>query len=106
MLKFPSTSVSDAQLGEIQSWLNAMPKPTSGQALYADFCGNCHGPAGMGGTLLASSIVGKLRSDVTTLVRAGKGTDPSMRFSYMPAEDVTQLSDAEWELIATFLGAL
>ncbi len=106
MLAFPSTSVSDAQLGEIQSWLNAMPRPTSGQALYVDFCGNCHGPAGRGGTLLASSITGKVRADLTMLVRAGEGTDPSMRFSYMPAEDATQLSDAELDLIATFLGAL
>ena len=106
MLAFPTTTVSDAQLGEIQTWLGAMPKPVSGQELYLDFCGNCHGPTGMGGSLLATYVTAKARADLEALVRSGEGNDPSMRFSYMPAEDITQLSDAELELIATFLGAL
>ena len=106
MLAFPTTSVSEVQLSEIQSWLGATPKPVSGQDLYIDFCGNCHGPTGMGGTLVTTYVIGKARADLKALVRSGEGSDPSMRFSYMPAEDVTQLGDAELELIATFLGAL
>ncbi len=107
MLPFATTSVSDAQLSEIQTWLNAMPKPGSGQELYLDFCGNCHGPTGMGGPVISAFVTAKVRTDLKTLVRAGQGgDDPSMLFSYMPAEDVTQLTDAELELIATFLGAL
>ena len=49
MLAVPATSLPDAQLTEIQTWLAGQPKPTTGQGLYLDYCGNCHGPAGGGG---------------------------------------------------------
>jgi mono/diheme cytochrome c family protein len=46
MTAFPSTVVSDAQLASITAWLDSLPRPTTGAALYADFCSACHGPGG------------------------------------------------------------
>lgn len=106
MLPFASTVLSDAQLSEIQTWLGSLPKPASGEQLYLDFCANCHGPTGMGGPVISSYVTAKARADLNLLVRQGEGMDPSMRFSYMPAEDTAELSDLELEAIGTFLGAL
>ena len=105
MLAFPTATLPDAQLSEIQSWLNALPKPTTGHELYVDYCGNCHGPTGEGGAL-STGVTFKLKDALTMLVRTGQSPDPSMRFTYMPAETPTDLSDAELSLIATYLSAL
>lgn len=46
MTKFDSTSVSDADLDAIKTWLDQRPMPSTGQELYGDFCAFCHGPGG------------------------------------------------------------
>jgi mono/diheme cytochrome c family protein len=44
MPAYDTTVVSDADLGAIVDWLDAMPKPSDGGGLYGDFCEYCHGP--------------------------------------------------------------
>src|SRR6185369_3888245 len=44
MAKYSTTDYTDTELTEILTWLGAMPKPTTADGLYKDFCGTCHGP--------------------------------------------------------------
>src|SRR6478752_7112019 len=53
MSKYSTTDVSDAELTEILTWLNALPKPTTPTGLYRDFCGTCHGPTTPSGGAVA-----------------------------------------------------
>ena len=105
MLAFPATTISDAELSEIQTWLATLPKPLPGDQLYQDFCGNCHGPTGAGGAKLVSGVRFKGTADVVKAVRDGIGADPTDFHSYMPPESVAEVSDAELGLITTYLEA-
>jgi mono/diheme cytochrome c family protein len=97
--------VTDQELTDILTWLDALPHPATGQALYQDFCGNCHGPTNPSGGAVAVSIVGKTIAEIEMKVRGGVGTDVSLRQGYMPAEPVEKLSAAELTLIEQFLQA-
>jgi mono/diheme cytochrome c family protein len=105
MVPFPVSTVSDADMGAIHTWLTGLPKPTTGDQLYLDYCGNCHGPDALG-SVIPVAVRGSNKGATMQLVRMGHGTDPSMRRQYMPARGPEQLSDAELGLIADFLGAL
>jgi mono/diheme cytochrome c family protein len=111
MVVFPETpmdkqiDITAADLTSILTWLGSQPKPTTGQGLYKDFCGNCHGPNAATGGAVPVSIVGKKAGDILQKVRAGEGTDPGMRNIYMPPEDAAALSDAEITLISQYLMA-
>jgi len=112
MVAFPQTSadpavsaISDADLEAVITWLDGLPKPTTGQGLYKDFCGNCHGPVNPTGGAVPISIQGKPSSDIDTKVRMGFGTDESMRNLYMPPETMTSLTDPELLLIKQFVMA-
>lgn len=104
MVPFPADALPDADLAAIHTWLAGLPKPTTGQQLYLDFCGNCHGPDAMGG-VIPLGIRGGIKAGTMQLVRMGHGTDPADRKGYMPAQGPEQLNDAELGLIADFLGA-
>jgi mono/diheme cytochrome c family protein len=104
MLAFPATMISDADVSALQAWLAGLPKPTSGGELYRDFCGNCHGPMGGGGSVPVK-VTGLATATLIQKVRSGAGTDPAQRGAYMPPESAAELSDAELGLIATFLGS-
>jgi mono/diheme cytochrome c family protein len=106
MAAYPATSVSDADLDAIATWLNSLPKPTTGQGLYKAMCGNCHGPNMATGGSAPVSIQGKPKSQLKTLVRNGFGTDVTKRAEYMPKYDTTLLTDAELDLIAGYLGSM
>jgi mono/diheme cytochrome c family protein len=112
MVEFPETpmamktDISAADLTSILTWLAGQPKPTTGQGLYKDFCGNCHGPNMATGGVVPVGIIGKKAGDILQRVRMGEGADPSMRNGYMPAEDATQLTDAEVTLISQYLMAV
>lgn len=112
MIPYPPTSadpkvatLTDAELTEIVTWLEALPKPTTGQALYQDFCGNCHGPMNPTGGAVAVNVQGLLTAEYGMKVRTGEGMDPSMRQSFMPPETADKLTDAELGLIQTYLMA-
>jgi mono/diheme cytochrome c family protein len=112
MLPFPATdpkpenALSDAELTEIVTWLESLPKPTTGQLLYQDFCGNCHGPTMPSGGAVPYKVSGLPNMAVAATVRAGVGADPAVRNGYMPKFDATVLTDAELGLIQTFIGSL
>jgi len=112
MLPFPATdpkpenALSDAELTEIVTWLESLPKPATGQVLYQDFCGNCHGPTMPSGGAVPYKVSGLPNMAVAATVRAGVGADPAVRNGYMPKFDVTALTDAELGLIQTFIGSL
>jgi mono/diheme cytochrome c family protein len=99
------SDLSPTELTEIVTWLGAQPKPTTGDGLYRDFCGNCHGPVTPSGGAVPVSIIGLPAATISQNVRMGVGTDPAMRNDYMPAYDVAALTDAELGLIQTFLMA-
>jgi mono/diheme cytochrome c family protein len=104
MLPFPATTISDADVSAIQAWLAGLPKPQSGAELYRDFCGNCHGPMGGGGSVPVK-VTGFATAALVERVRDGAGLDPSQRGMHMPYTNSADLSDAELGLIATFLGS-
>ncbi len=100
------TDISAADLSAVLTWLQSLPKPTTGEGLYKNFCGNCHGPKMGTGGIVPISVVGKKQLDVSQTIRLGEGTDPSMRGTYMPAQDVASLTDAEIALINQFIMAV
>ena len=108
---FPPVLVSDADLVAIGDWLRAPAHPTTGAALYADFCSTCHGPGGDIPSLTYyvknSSIIQNVDTYPTFLskVRAGLTAQvPDRRDAYMPPAGA-QLSDAEIHQIAVFMCA-
>jgi len=105
MAAFPPSSLSDPDLQGIIAWSNSLPRPTTPEGLYKDFCGNCHGPMNPTGGAVPVNIKGLSMGLVQTYVRSGNGTNPMERNEYMPAFDMTQLSDQELAQIQTFLGS-
>jgi mono/diheme cytochrome c family protein len=104
MEPFTAEKLSDADMAAIHTWLSGLPKPASGEQLYLDFCGNCHGADGTG-SVVPVAARGGMKSATLQLVRMGHGTDPSLRQGYMPPASPAELSDAELGLIADYLGA-
>ncbi len=105
MEKYGTDKLSDAQLMLIFDYLDQPLQPTTGQALYDDYCANCHGKDGKGGPT-QRPITNEV-SKVTTIVRAGKNAGKfSMRRDYMPAFPATDISDAELMLIKTYVDSL
>ncbi len=96
--------VSDAEMEMIFDYLDTPPKPTTGQGLYLDYCGNCHGADGKGGVTTRDLTTVEAMADQVTPVR--NGTHPgeqNLRIEYMPAMDQTILTDAELGLINTYI---
>jgi mono/diheme cytochrome c family protein len=106
MVVIPTATVSDADLDATISWLNAFPKPATGEGLYKAMCGNCHGPSMATGGSAPIGIIGKTKADVSMFVRNGNGTDFKNRKEYMPKFDATLLTEAELTLIQTYLQSI
>jgi cytochrome c553 len=108
--------ISDPILDEIYTWLNSFPKPTTGAALFADYCSYCHGPDGRGGSTQGyakeshsapfepqgAEFLKKVRDGH---IRSGAGgTVPvSNRTEWMPPFPATLLTDQEVALIEAWL---
>jgi mono/diheme cytochrome c family protein len=99
-------TLADADLDAISTWLNGLPKPTTGPGLYKAMCGTCHGPMTPTGGSAPINIQGVSKADLTKYVREGNGTDFNDRKAYMPKYDTTLLTDQELDLIGTFIGAM
>jgi mono/diheme cytochrome c family protein len=105
MLAYPADKISDAAVTGIADLLWAQPRPTDAAGLYLDFCGNCHGPDGKGGSV-AEVAFGKKAAEIDDIVRAGHGgTNLANRPKWMPAFSTTDLPDADLTAIKTFLNA-
>ncbi len=90
-------------LDKIWSYLDAFPQPETGEGLYLDYCGNCHGASGAGG-VVGAEINDEDWDDIEEHAREGAGLDDvGERGGFMPAFETDRLSDAELELIADFI---
>ena len=105
MEKLGSDVLSDEQLTLILGYLAEPPKPTTGQALYQDFCGNCHGMDARGGPV-DRDILNEV-DKIDELVRNGKSKGQyQMRHDSMPSFSTTLLSDAELKSIRDYVDSL
>jgi mono/diheme cytochrome c family protein len=97
--------LSDASLELIWSYLDQPPQPTTGQALYHDYCGNCHGADGKGGPTTRNILneLAKLKEQVRKGTHLGEF---AMRREYMPMFSTSRLSDAELDLIYKYVDSL
>jgi mono/diheme cytochrome c family protein len=105
MEKIAPDKLSDADLMLIWDYLDKPPQPTTGQALYLDYCGNCHGADGEGGPTMRPILdeLDKLKMQVRN------GTHPGefdMRREYMPAVSTARISDSELQLIYDYVDSL
>lgn len=90
-------------LNGIFDFLDSIPQPTTGEGLYTDYCGNCHGPGGAGGPA-AHDINRESASGLTQHARQGAGlNDMSRRTNYMPQFTQDMVTDAEIQLIYQYL---
>ena len=106
MPKFAVDALPDAQLQGILSYLAARPKPTTGQALFVDYCANCHGANAAGGVTTRPINTAPM-NEFTTMVRGGHGAGQfSSRREYMPKWTATELTDADIRLIFTYVDGL
>jgi mono/diheme cytochrome c family protein len=105
MLAYSAAKISDEAVAGIIEFLWSQPRPTVGPELYLDFCGNCHGPDGKGGSV-DETAAGKKASEVDDIVRGGHGGgNLANRPKYMPAFSQADLPDADLALIKAFLMA-
>jgi mono/diheme cytochrome c family protein len=105
MLPIPTKELSDAQLILIWDYLAQPPQPTTGQALYVDYCANCHGADGKGGPT-ARPIINELANVKPQVRKGSKLGQFQQRRDYMPAFTSAQLSDAEVNAIYTYVDSL
>lgn len=104
MIAYDESVLSDEDLEKIWDYLDSFDQPTTGEELYLDYCGNCHGADGSGG-IVAVDITDKLLADTVESVRVGKGgTDYDARAFYMPALDETTLSEDEVQAMIDYWG--
>jgi mono/diheme cytochrome c family protein len=105
MEKVAADKLSDADLTLIWDYLDKPPQPTTGQALYLDYCGNCHGADGKGGPT-TRPIVDEL-AELKKQVRDGAHPGEfDMRREYMPAMSASRISDSELQLIYDYVASL
>lgn len=101
----PPEKLSDAQLTLIWDYLDQPPQPTTGQALYHDYCANCHGADGKGGPT-TRPIVNEL-AELKKQVRAGAHLGEfDMRREYMPVFKTDVITDAKLDLIYAYVDSL
>jgi mono/diheme cytochrome c family protein len=105
MVAVTPQELSDAALTSIWDYLDSPPQPTTGQALYKDYCANCHGADGKGGPTMRSIVneLGKLKSIVRQGAHPGEF---DMRREYMPVFGTDVISNAELDLIYTYVDSL
>jgi mono/diheme cytochrome c family protein len=102
MEKWGQDKLSDAQLTLIWNYLDQPPQPTTGKALYNDYCANCHGADGKGGPTMRN-IVNEVQN-VLKQTRSGKNVgNYGMRHDSMPAFNTMRISDAELNLIHDYV---
>ncbi|HEY6078024.1 MAG TPA: c-type cytochrome [Polyangiaceae bacterium] len=105
MEKWGTDKLSDADLTLIFDYLDTPPQPTTGAALFADYCANCHGADATGG-VAEHNLLSEV-AKINDMVR--KGAHPGMyeeRNEFMPAFTQQRLSDADLELIHDYVDSL
>jgi len=105
MPAYPASMISDQQLGAMFTWINSVPHPTTGEGLFNQYCTNCHGADGRGGSA-GEGIRGG--GGFTSAIRQGKNRSDGYgrRGSYMSAWNSSQISDQEIQLISAYAAGL
>jgi mono/diheme cytochrome c family protein len=102
MEKWGTDKLSDAQVMLIFDYLDTPPQPTTGKALFDDYCANCHGADGKGGPTMRN-IVNEVQN-VLKEVRSGKSVGQyQMRHDSMPKFSTMRISDSELNLIHDYV---
>jgi mono/diheme cytochrome c family protein len=105
MTAYATGSLEDATLEEIWDYLDTLPQPTTGEALYMDYCRNCHGTDAAGGITGVDIRLELL--EIFEQVREGENVgNYAARSTSMPAFDESRISDAEIQLIADYVAGL
>jgi mono/diheme cytochrome c family protein len=103
MTAFGPDVLSDADAAKILDYLDSFPQPDTGEGLYLDYCGNCHGPTAQGG-VTGVDIAGKGFGDVSEKVREGVDlNNVGAQDLYMPRFDTDRITDEELQLIVDFI---
>jgi mono/diheme cytochrome c family protein len=106
MPQFTTATLSDAQLQTIFTFLAAFPKPTTGAALFRDFCANCHGANAAGGVTMRPIATEPMTAFMTNVRNGHSAGMFSNRREFMPKWTATQITDAEIRLIFTYVDSL
>jgi mono/diheme cytochrome c family protein len=102
---FGTDALSDQELAMILEWLGTAPHPTTGAELYGRYCVNCHGADGRSGRVKINIV--REASGVASRIRFGHGgTNYASRTSYMPAWSATEITDADVQLLRSYVSAL
>jgi mono/diheme cytochrome c family protein len=105
MPAFDEFLAPDDHVDAILSYLSEFPKPTTGKALFLDYCANCHGADAAGGTV-NRPILG-MSEVFVSIVRQGRNLDRiGTRNMFMPSWKEADLSDAEITAIGEYVTAL
>lgn len=106
MAAYPEALLDDAEVDAILDWLDTFEQPTTGEALYLDYCGNCHGADASGG-VVDKPIEYEGVNDMLEKVREGEGgSDYGARFQFMPRVASDRLDNDEVTAIAEYIGGL
>jgi mono/diheme cytochrome c family protein len=105
MAAFSTETISDEELQLVFDHLDSFPQPTTGQGLYEDYCGNCHGPDGSGGAV-AENILEEPAEALEQVREGDGGTNYGARSEFMPAFADDRLTNAEFQSIMDYLLAL
>lgn len=106
MAAYAPSVVNDDTLEEVWDYLDSFPQPTTGEALYLDYCRNCHGIDALGGVTGVNIRESEALAEMLEKVREGEDGSFDARGSYMPAFDSTWLTDAEIMLIHDYVAGL
>ncbi|HVY26222.1 MAG TPA: c-type cytochrome [Polyangiaceae bacterium] len=105
MDKWGTDKLSDSQLMLILDYLSTPPKPMGGQALFLDYCSNCHGADARGGPT-ERNLLNEV-DKVEALVREGKNKGQyQMRHDSMPSFASDILADGELTMIRDYIDSL
>jgi mono/diheme cytochrome c family protein len=105
MPSYDETIITKEELDAIWDYLDAPPRPTTGEGFYLDYCASCHGEDGKGGVVGVSG--NHSEPGFSFHVREGFTTaDFGDRKGYMPAYDTSWLSDAELAEMKAYLDSI
>jgi mono/diheme cytochrome c family protein len=120
MTAFTPAEVSDADIVDITTWLDSLPRPADGDGLFHESCEYCHGanmpnksvsaahPSGVNYVKPNVNAANLSWATFTKFIRTGAPQvpptlDPVSRRRYMPPFPDTLISDAEVKLIAGWI---
>lgn len=106
MPKFTDAMLSEAQLQGIFAFLAGLPKPTTGKALYEDYCQNCHGADAKGGITMRPIDAEPVATFIADTRAGHHPGEFANRREFMPKWSAAELTDAQIRLIFMYVSGL